>query len=314
MAWKRVGSCTWSQVFDDLDQSKKLLFDTRKSGFQVWPGNFWYHTQAKIWRTSYILWEMVEFEGIQCVFRFHGIPDFQTHPRLLLQLMWCFCPGLQGGVLAKWWTSTWDRHLGFRHAWLLSLAMFDFWSFILVYCLSFSYHGLQGPQEVIYESFWGSEILGILLVDQWLPSWRECLPTNAARRHNSLTFATWGLLILDCNLTWIHAIHVYRLPAFWWLQTKGIHPTSQKFCLQGWRIAACCSCQKSLWDSRNICLSRCKPRSRVMSAQNSLCKGMVPLCVMPFVNSFPESISSLHMSEENPWSPQCFVDTSATLS
>ena len=128
----RVGSCTWSQVFDDLNQSKKLLFDTRKSGFQVWPGNFWYQTQAKIRRTNYILLEMVEFERIQCIFRFHGIPDFQTHPRLLLKLMWCFCPGLQGGVLAKWWTSTWDRHLGFKHVWLLSLAMFDFWSFILV--------------------------------------------------------------------------------------------------------------------------------------------------------------------------------------
>lgn len=24
---------------------------------------------------------MVEFEGIQCIFRFHGIPDFQTRPR-----------------------------------------------------------------------------------------------------------------------------------------------------------------------------------------------------------------------------------------
>ena len=94
----------------DLDQSKKLLFDTRKSGFQVWPGNFWYHTQAKIRRTHYIiiLLEMVKF------------PDFQTHPRLLLKLMWCFYPGLQGGVLAKWWTSTWDRHLGLPH-------MFDYY-------------------------------------------------------------------------------------------------------------------------------------------------------------------------------------------
>lgn len=155
----------------------------------------------------------------------------------------------------------------------------------------------RGPKKSSLRVFWGSEILDILLVDQWLTSARECLPTNAAKRHNSLTFATWGLLILDCNrnLTWIHAIHVYRLPAFWWLQTKGIHPTSQKFCLQGWCIAACCSCQKSLWLSRNICLSRCKPRSRVMSAQNSLCKGMVPLCVMRFVNSFPEPNSSLHM-------------------
>ncbi len=183
------------QVFDDLDQSKKVLFNTRTSG----PGSFWYHTKAKIERTTYILFEMVKFEGIQCILDFME-PDFQMHPRLLLKpaemwiaVMWCFCPGPQGGVLAKWWTSTWDRHLGLPTCWTTDYC---FWP-CLIYgvvseSLPFFFNAMvyRGPKKSSVRVFGGSEILDILLIGQCLPSLQECFPKNPAKWHNSFTFGT----------------------------------------------------------------------------------------------------------------------------